>query len=162
MTWICRTRSSNGLFASESRVTTGVRRIARVLTDLSKTLWPGSVRALQMNALPAVELPNIRLTKALYQSVRRSPSSTGHHDVSINAAQDYFVIAGSFGPVLRFSGSPKTGWGIRSRTSATPDALASRIEVCMCIQCGDIFESPWFHPKRCNPHDSVCSIGGAP
>ena len=57
--WICRTRSFDEQFVGEARVTTGVRRVARVLTDLSKTLWPGSVRALQMNALPECALSEI-------------------------------------------------------------------------------------------------------
>ncbi len=57
--WICRTRSFDEQFVGEPRVTTGVRRVARVLTDLSKTLWPGSVRALQMNALPECALSEI-------------------------------------------------------------------------------------------------------
>ncbi|MCA9690115.1 MAG: hypothetical protein KC636_10940 [Myxococcales bacterium] len=57
--WICRTRSFDEQFVGEPRVTSGVRRVARLLTDLSKTLWPGSVRALQMNALPECALAEI-------------------------------------------------------------------------------------------------------
>lgn len=53
LAWISRARGFDEQFAGEHKITILVRRIAHELTNLSKLLWPGSVQALQMNAVPA-------------------------------------------------------------------------------------------------------------
>ncbi|MFY0542156.1 hypothetical protein [Nannocystis pusilla] len=56
-----RARSFDEQFQGEHKITVLVRRIAHELTNLSKTLWPGSVQALQMNAVPACVVTELGL-----------------------------------------------------------------------------------------------------
>jgi hypothetical protein len=61
LAWISRARSFDEQFQGEHKITVLVRRIAHELTNLSKTLWPGSVQALQMNAVPACVVTELGL-----------------------------------------------------------------------------------------------------
>lgn len=61
LAWISRARSFDEQFQGEHKITVLVRRIAHELTNLSKTLWPGSVQALQMNAVPACVVAELGL-----------------------------------------------------------------------------------------------------
>lgn len=61
LAWISRARGFDEQFAGEHKITILVRRIAHELTNLSKLLWPGSVQALQMNAVPACVVSELGL-----------------------------------------------------------------------------------------------------
>ncbi len=51
--WICRARSYEESMPEARDVEYKVAKVARRLTDLGKTFWPGSVRALQLSAHPS-------------------------------------------------------------------------------------------------------------
>lgn len=53
LAWICRARAVEEAFAGERDVSLAVARVARRLTELAKTFWPGSVLALQLTTTPA-------------------------------------------------------------------------------------------------------------
>ncbi|APR85336.1 Hypothetical protein A7982_10685 [Minicystis rosea] len=52
LVWICRARSFEDALPHERDVHRRIGVIARRLSDLAKTFWPGSVRALQLTARP--------------------------------------------------------------------------------------------------------------
>ncbi len=140
--WICRTRSYDELFAGESRVTTGVRRIARVLTDLSKTLWPGSVRALQMNALPECALQEIETSEhpnlATWSDASRFVDQfrAAHPDIADPALDIY-------------------GWADSESIGKDParaDALLQDARVAVERVAGNVSAFPPHH-RQCNPED---------
>jgi hypothetical protein len=51
--WICRARAEQEKHPRATEVARAVARVARRLADLARAFWPGSVRALQLNASPA-------------------------------------------------------------------------------------------------------------
>lgn len=56
LAWICEARAHPEAFPGEPRVRDGVTAISRLLTDIGKAYWPGSVTALQLQMTPR-ELP---------------------------------------------------------------------------------------------------------
>lgn len=58
--WICRARSLEEARPSDREVQRRIGAIARRLTELARTFWPGSVRALQITARP-YDLPELRV-----------------------------------------------------------------------------------------------------
>jgi hypothetical protein len=58
--WICRARSGEEAFPDDAEAKRRAGKVARRLTDLAKTFWPGSVRALQLTARPG-DAPELRV-----------------------------------------------------------------------------------------------------
>lgn len=56
LAWICEARAHTDRFGDEPKVRDGVASISRLLTDIGKAFWPGSVTALQLQMRPR-ELP---------------------------------------------------------------------------------------------------------
>ncbi len=56
LAWICEARAHIDAFPSQARVRDSVATISRLLTELGKVYWPGSVTALQLQMTPR-ELP---------------------------------------------------------------------------------------------------------
>lgn len=56
LAWICEARAHTEHFPGEARVRDAVASISRLLTDIGKAFWPGSVTALQLQMTPR-ELP---------------------------------------------------------------------------------------------------------
>lgn len=56
LAWICEARGHTDHFGHDPRVRDRVAAISRLLTDIGKAFWPGSVVALQLNMEPS-ELP---------------------------------------------------------------------------------------------------------
>ena len=56
LAWICEARSHTDLFPDELDIRDGVARVSRLLTEIGKAYWPGSVTALQLQMQPT-DLP---------------------------------------------------------------------------------------------------------
>ncbi|MBX2812478.1 MAG: hypothetical protein KTR25_11740 [Myxococcales bacterium] len=56
LAWICEARSHTDLFPEELDIRDGVARVSRLLTEIGKAYWPGSVTALQLQMQPT-DLP---------------------------------------------------------------------------------------------------------
>ena len=56
LAWICEARSHTDLFPEELDVRDAVARVSRLLTEIGKAYWPGSVTALQLQMQPT-DLP---------------------------------------------------------------------------------------------------------
>jgi hypothetical protein len=59
LAWICRARRIEESYPGEHDMERRASAIARRLSDLAKTFWPGSVRALQLGARPG-DVPELR------------------------------------------------------------------------------------------------------
>lgn len=56
LAWICEGRSHTDLFPDDLDIRDGVARVSRLLTEIGKAYWPGSVTALQLQMQPT-DLP---------------------------------------------------------------------------------------------------------
>ncbi|MFT3775483.1 MAG: hypothetical protein QM820_59810 [Minicystis sp.] len=115
--WICRARAFEDALPHERDVQRRIGMIARRLTELAKTFWPGSVRALQMTARPW-DLPELRLRGATAPRTWTEAVGRAEHILAEQLAEAEHAGLDDDGWV-RESGSAAEGNGDQALTTAS-------------------------------------------